>query len=305
MSDIDGLRSLYAHTAPLYEQCVIPAFGPLADDLARWIVYCASAWLHYELADPFDPDLTDAFNTQLLRSMTALDLGTGTGILARALATTAGRVIGVDLSPAMLRVATRQAHGSHLNVHFVAADLHRLPVRRGAAQLIVSSFGLNASTPKLALRSVAKALRPGHGMFAFQEWGAQDDCSRIVDEVLNAYAPDEIPGMDKTLRDYYDSPKPWYDQLQYAEDYYELLKQTGFDMVWVKEAPFVTVHLPSADSFLAYKLAWPQRRLTLGAMTEEQRADFYNAARARLQPNLNPDGSLDWSPPLFRVFATR
>jgi ubiquinone/menaquinone biosynthesis C-methylase UbiE len=301
MSDIDGLRSLYAHTANRYEHSVIPAFGPLAYDLAHWIMRNAAAWLQDNLFDPFDFDANDSINRQALKQITVIDLGTGTGILARALTPSVGRVIGVDLSPDMLRVATREANDA--NSYHVIADLHHLPFRRGAVQLIVSSFGLNASTPKAALRSISNTLRSG--MLAFQEWGAQDDCSQIVEETLQAYAPDEIPGMDETLQAYYAKNKPWYDHLQYAEDYYELLKKVGFDVVWVKEAPFVTAHLRTLDTFLVYKLVWPQRRLALEAMAEAQRAAFYADVRARLQPYLNPDRSLDWSPPLFRVFAVR
>ncbi len=305
MTDADGIRSLYANTAPLYEQKVVPAFSPLAHDLASWIVRCASAQLQHHLLDPFDLNTDEPVNPQVLRGITALDLGTGTGILARALSPSLGRVTGVDLSPAMLRVAVKQVNETPNSVRFVIADLHHLPFGRGAAQLIVSSFGLNASTPKLAFHSIARMLWHGHGLLAFQEWGVQDDCSRIVDEVLGEYAPEEIPGMDEPLRAYYAQPKPWDEHLQYTEDYYELLKQTGFDMVWVKESTFVTAHLPSVDTFLAYKLAWPQRRLALQAMTETVRARFDAALRAGLQPYLNTDGSLDWSPSLFRVFAAR
>jgi ubiquinone/menaquinone biosynthesis C-methylase UbiE len=300
MSDLDSLRLLYAGTAALYEQRVIPAFAPLAYDLAGWVVRCANAWLQGDVFDPFDLDSPETANTQLLKHITAVDLGTGTGILARALSPSVARVIGVDLSPAMLRVAarTKAANNRH-----VVADLHHLPFRRGDMELIVSSFGLNASTPKEAFRSISGVLRSG--MLAFQEWGAEDDCSRLVDEALKEYAPEEIPGMDETLCAYYARSKPWYDQLQYAEDFYELLKRMGFEMVWVKEAPFVTAHLPTLDTFLAYKLVWPQRRLALEAISYEQRAAFYADVRNRLQPYLNPEGSLDWSPPLFRVFAAR
>jgi hypothetical protein len=40
-------------------------------------------------------------------------------------------------------------------------------------------------------------------------------------------------------------------------------------------------------------------------MSEATRAEFYADLYARLAQYANPDGSLDWSPPLFRVFAMR
>jgi hypothetical protein len=171
-------------------------------------------------------------------------------------------------------------------------------------QLIVSSFGLNASTPKKAFRAIVKALRPGEGMLAFQEWGTEDDVRGTIDNTLQEYAPQAIPGLDDKLRNFYDAPSPWNDQLQYAEDFYEMLKETGFDLVWAREAQFVTVRLPSIDALLNYRFAWPMRRFTLQAMTPQTRAAFFADVRARLAAYASADGSVNWTPSLFRVFAT-
>jgi len=300
MSNLDGLRSLYAQTAPFYEAQIVPVFASLADDLARWIVDCAGARLNYSLYDAFDVD-RNVTAPPRLRVLHALDIGTGTGLLARRLADKLAIVYGVDLSAAMLTVARSFASA---NVHFIEADLHQLPLRRGAVQIVASNFGLNASEPKRSLRALAALLRRGEGMLAFQEWGAEDDLSRLVDDVIEKYAPENVPGLDALVRDYYARPKPWYDQLQDVEDYYEMLKNMGFDLVWVREAPFATVHLPSAETFLRYKLAWPMRRLSIAALPPAIRAEFEAELRERVNTFTNPDGSLDWSPPLFRIFAT-
>ncbi|MCC7452380.1 MAG: methyltransferase domain-containing protein [Anaerolineae bacterium] len=297
MTDRPGIQSLYANIAPRYEQHVVPVFGLLANDLARWIARCIADWQRGTLYDPFD---LDEQPVQSPPGLTALDVGTGTGILARALSPYMNRVIGADLSPAMLRVAAAQDRVGR----YMVADLHHLPLRRGAVQLIASSFGLNASTPKQSLRSLAQVLERS-GILAFQEWAVEDDCTRIVNETLKAYAPEDIPGVDDALAAYCAGPKPWYDHLQYAEDYYELLKAVGFDLVWVKEARFVTVHLPSLDTFLMHKLVWPLRRLTVEALSPAARAAFDTAIRDQLAPFVNSDGTFDWSPPLFRVFAVR
>jgi ubiquinone/menaquinone biosynthesis C-methylase UbiE len=304
MSDLIGLRALYGHTAHLYEQAVVPAFGPLANDLARWVLRCAAAHRRAALHDPFDvldESLPPTEPNTGLSTLTALDVGTGTGILARALSPALGRVIGLDVSPDMLRHAQQAAPG---NVRLLVADLHHLPFRRGAVQLIVSSFGLNASTPKKAFRAIARVLRPGQGMLAFQEWAAEDDVRGLIDKTLQEYAPADIPGLDETLCKFYDAPSPWNDQLQYPEDFYEMLKETGFDLVWAREAHFVTVRLPSIDALLNYRFAWPMRRFTLEAMTLQTRATFLSDVRARLVSFANADGSVDWTPSLFRVFAT-
>ncbi len=306
MSDILGLRSLYGHIASRYEQNVIPAFGPLADDLAHWITHCVHARLHYHLYDPFDLD-DETLNIRPVRSMNTLvaaDIGTGTGILARLLASGLHTMIGIDVSAPMLKVAAEQSFGQD-NLSFIVADLHRLPFRPGGLQLIVSSFGLNASTPKKAMQTFAGILRRGEGMLAFQEWGVQDDASALIDEVLHEYTPETIPGLDEALQTFHAHRKPWYDHLQDTEDYYDLLKQVGFENVWVKEAPFATVSMPSIDTFLDYKLSWPLRHLTLQAMSPSARADFDAQVHVQLAQFTNADGSFDWTPSLFRVFAIR
>lgn len=302
MSDLQGLRSLYSQTAPFYEQHVIPVFAPLAHDLADWIIRCAVARQNYNLYDPFDLD--DKVTPQSQRSLSrlrAVDIGTGTGLLARILAPSIGTMVGIDLSPAMLKIAGANVPG---NVHLIQGDIHHLPLRPGSMQLAVSSFGLNASTPKISLRELAALLPRGSGILAFQEWSVEDDCSRTLDETLREHEPAQAPELDDALSAFFDAPKPWYDQLQDTEDYYELLKQVGFDLVWVKEGAFMAVHLPSIEPFIKYRMAWPGRRLALEAMTNAERSDFEVDLGTRLKPFVNEDGSFDWKPMLFRVLAT-
>src|SRR5260221_6964727 len=175
MSDLDGLRNLYQKTAPFYEQHIIPVFGPLAADFAGWVLRCPCARLNYELYDAFDGDSISS--RQQLRRLTLADLGTGTGILARSFAPHVNSVIGLDVSPAMLSTAQYAARlENHTNIRWLQADLHSLPLCRGAVQLVVSSFGMNASTPKRSLKAIANVLRRGEGMLAIQEWGVEDDC---------------------------------------------------------------------------------------------------------------------------------
>ena len=66
------------------------------------------------------------YHDRLLRHVprgcsTALEIGSGTGGFARALAPRCGRVVGVDLSPNMVRVA--RALGSFSNVEYRVADV--------------------------------------------------------------------------------------------------------------------------------------------------------------------------------------
>ncbi len=320
MTDLHGLRKFYAQTASGYESQVVPVFGPLAQSLSGWIARCVAEHRQYTLLDPFDLEDASPASKSYYSSaspLTAIDLGTGTAILARHLADSLNdtnqatsqthKIVGVDASPAMLAVAQRLAPAT---VRFVQADVHDLPFAPNSLHLVVSSFGLNASVPRKSLRTIYQVLRKGQGVLAFQEWSVEDDASRILDETVADHAPsaDEILDIDEAVRTFNESPRPWYDHLQDTEDYYEMLKTIGFEQVWVKEAPLTTVHLPSIDVFIGYKTGWPVRRLRLQALSQRSPAayaDFDADLHERLRPYTNSDGSFDWSPMLFRVFAVK
>lgn len=85
-----------------------------------------------------------------------LDIGCGTGDLARSLRRRGRRAVGVDLSLGMLRAA--RAAGAPL----LQADAAALPLATGAADGAVSGFALrNFSDLDAVLRELARVLRPG------------------------------------------------------------------------------------------------------------------------------------------------
>src|SRR5258708_38411131 len=132
MTDLDGLRKFYAQTAPRYEDQVVPVFGPLAQSLANWIARCVAAQRTYSLLDPFDLD--DSLSTPLAGALSAIDVGTGTALLARNLASILGsnsRIVGVDASPAMLSVAQRLAPAI---IRVAQADGHDLALPANVLQ---------------------------------------------------------------------------------------------------------------------------------------------------------------------------
>ena len=71
----------------------------------------------------------------------ALDLATGTGHTAFALAPYAARVVGTDLTPQMLAEAERLARDRAIrNVCFCLADVHGLPFADGAFSFVISPW---------------------------------------------------------------------------------------------------------------------------------------------------------------------
>jgi SAM-dependent methyltransferase len=97
---------------------------------------------------------------------TVLDLGSGAGIdcfLAAREVGPAGRVIGVDMTPAMIeRARANAAKGGYANVEFRLGEIEHLPVADGTADVVISNCVVNLSPDKRQVfREAFRALKPG------------------------------------------------------------------------------------------------------------------------------------------------
>lgn len=97
---------------------------------------------------------------------TVLDLGCGAGLdslLAARRVGPAGRVVGVDLCPAMVGKARRNADTLGLpNVEFVEAGIENLPLPDASVDVVISNGVFNLCPDKpTVLAEVFRALRPG------------------------------------------------------------------------------------------------------------------------------------------------
>jgi SAM-dependent methyltransferase len=94
-----------------------------------------------------------------------VDLGCGAGRHALALRRRGFEVVGVDLSPELLRLAAAEAHAAGVDLRLVRADLRRLPftARFDAAVSFFTSFGYfdDPAEDAGALRSMVACLRLG------------------------------------------------------------------------------------------------------------------------------------------------
>jgi ubiquinone/menaquinone biosynthesis C-methylase UbiE len=100
---------------------------------------------------------------EVASSQVVLDVGTGTGVLVphllRAIGP-AGKVVAIDLSPGMLKVARQK--GFPANVDFRQADVQRIPFPDAAFDRVIC----NAAFPHFedraqGLREMVRVLRPG------------------------------------------------------------------------------------------------------------------------------------------------
>jgi SAM-dependent methyltransferase len=95
-----------------------------------------------------------------------VDIGSGAGIdslIASRLVAPFGKVVGVDMTPAMLEKARRAVLESGFdNVEFREGYAEALPVEDGWADVVISNGVLNLMPDKkAALREMARVLKPG------------------------------------------------------------------------------------------------------------------------------------------------
>jgi arsenite methyltransferase len=101
---------------------------------------------------------------------TVLDLGSGAGFdcfLAAKEVGETGRVIGVDMTPAMLERAQINAEkGGYDNVEFREGHIESLPVEDGSVDVIISNCVINLSPDKpQVFREAHRVLKPGGRIF--------------------------------------------------------------------------------------------------------------------------------------------
>jgi ubiquinone/menaquinone biosynthesis C-methylase UbiE len=121
-----------------------------------------------------------------------LDVGTGTGVVARAAAEAAGptgTVAGIDQSMAMLRHARMDGGGAG----FAAGTAIDLPFRDETFDFVLASFVLSHFIRyETALFDMLRVLKRG-GRFGVTSWGpGEDEFSRAWTEVAEQFAAREI-----------------------------------------------------------------------------------------------------------------
>lgn len=104
-----------------------------------------------------------------------LEIGSGPGHVADALAKTGAHVTGVDFSADMVGVAQR----NHPEITFRRADAEQLPFEQDSFDAVVANFVVHhLARPDVVLSEVRRVLKP-EGRFAFVVWGAAEDQTSI------------------------------------------------------------------------------------------------------------------------------
>jgi len=154
-----------------------------------------------------------------------IDLGSGAGndaFVARHETGEAGKVIGIDFTPAMIERARQNAEkrGFH-NVEFRQGDIEKMPVSANTADVIVSNCVLNLVPNKDGvLREVYRVLKPS-GHFSISDIVLEGELPKEIQQAAEMYAGCVSGAVQKQV-------------------YLELIEANGFTKITIqKDKPIV------------------------------------------------------------------
>jgi SAM-dependent methyltransferase len=212
-----------------------------------------------------------------------LDVGCGTGQVARDAARLAakGSVLGVDLSSAMLDVASRQASAEGLdNVRFEQADAQVHPFDEASFDVVVGrTVAMFFGDKPAAFRNLARALRPG-GRLVLLVWQSLRENEWVREFSTAMAAGRELPPPPD------DGPGPF--SMSDPERVHALLSDAGFGDVAIEgtaDDMWFGNDVDDAFDLVAGLLGW-----MLTGLDERDRARALGDLRASLAAHETPAG---------------
>ena len=128
---------------------------------------------------------------EVAEGQTVVDIGSGAGIdcfLAAKIVGPTGKVIGIDMTPEMIRKATENAAaGGYTNVEFRLGDAEAMPVNDASVDWIISNCVINLSPDKPGVfAEIARVLRSG-GRFSISDIVLGDDLPEDITGNMHAW----------------------------------------------------------------------------------------------------------------------
>ena len=122
---------------------------------------------------------------------TVLDLGSGAGFdafLASPRVGVKGRIIGVDMTPEMIKKAHANAKkGNYKNVEFRLGEIEKLPVEDNLVDVIISNCVINLSPDKISVfKEAFRVLKPG-GRLMVSDLVLVKDLPEAIKKSIEAY----------------------------------------------------------------------------------------------------------------------
>ncbi|MEQ1730764.1 MAG: class I SAM-dependent methyltransferase [Vicinamibacterales bacterium] len=214
-----------------------------------------------------------------------LDVGCGTGVAAISAARLGARVVGLDLTPALLERARENARIAGVDIEWHEGDAEQLPFPDGSFDVVISQFGhIFAPRPDVTVSEMLRVLRSG-GTIAFNTWPPELFTGRMF-VLTGKYAPPPPPGVTP--------PVLWGDPNVIRERFGERVSNIGFH----RAEMLVPALSPQHHREIMERTAGPVIRMieTLGTAAPERLASFraeYEALVAEyLQDNVVHQGYL-------------
>lgn len=169
---------------------------------------------------------------------TVVDLGSGAGndaFVAREIAGPSGKVLGLDMTPAMIDKARENAEKLGFNnVEFRLGDIEDMPIGGNRADVVVSNCVLNLVPDKQkAFSEIYRILKPG-GHFSISDVVIQGTLPEGLRNDAEMYAGCVAGAILK-------------------EDYLELIRQTGFKGIQVQKERAIQIPDDILSSYLSTK----------------------------------------------------
>jgi SAM-dependent methyltransferase len=155
-----------------------------------------------------------------------IDLGSGAGndcFIARKETGEAGRVIGIDFTPAMIEKARANVDKLGFNnVEFRQGDIENMPVTAGIADVIVSNCVLNLVPNKFGVfQEIQRVLKPG-GHFSISDIVLIGELPAKIREAAEMYAGCVAGAIQK-------------------DEYLALIETTGFQKITLQKEKTITI----------------------------------------------------------------
>jgi demethylmenaquinone methyltransferase/2-methoxy-6-polyprenyl-1,4-benzoquinol methylase len=158
-----------------------------------------------------------------------LDCATGTGDLAiafrRALGP-GGRVVGTDFVPQMIELAREK--GRDLDIAFDVADVMALPFDDASFDIASIAFGIrNVSDPRLAIRELARVLRPGGRVIILEFGQPPNRAFRALYDFYSARVLPRLGGLVTGDRAAYEYLERSASRFPCGEEFAQMMRESG------------------------------------------------------------------------------
>jgi ubiquinone/menaquinone biosynthesis C-methylase UbiE len=173
---------------------------------------------------------------------TVVDLGSGTGLLARAAAARARRVVAVDVSASMLdRLGQHAADQGLTGIELVHGDMRRLPLPDESVDVVVSCYAFHHLVDdgkELVAAEAYRVLRPG-GRFVVVDmmfrlsWQRRD--RRIIASKVGTLIRRGVPGMLRLAKNAVRVARGRWEHPSSIDWWQQMVSRRGFELTETRE----------------------------------------------------------------------